>query len=161
VDPISLGRLMEGIRLYNACPDCTLILSGGGSGCPADVPDAAFTNYRFAATYGVAPEDIVIERESLDTDDQARILAPLLGQEPFLLVTSASHMPRSMALLKAEGVRGAIPAPADFRTGLYSLYSEAGFTINSLYPNAVALWNSERAVYEYLGLLWMHVRGLF
>ena len=158
-----LARLVEGVRLYNACPDCTMILSGG-YGCDPDAAVETLTNWRFAVEFGVAPEDIVIERESLDTDDQARVLARMLvgpnGQEPFLVVTSASHMPRSMAQLEAAGLVRAIPAPTDHATGLYGLFTKESFSPESLYPNAQALWNSERAIYEYLGLLLLWVRNL-
>jgi uncharacterized SAM-binding protein YcdF (DUF218 family) len=159
-----LARLVEGVRLYHECPGCRLILSGG-LGCDPDAPAEAMTNYRWATTFGVAPQDITLERTSLDTADQARILATLLvgdrGQEPFIVVTSASHMPRTMALLEAEGLIRAIPAPTDHATGLYSLFSREAFGAESLYPNAQALWNSERAVYEYLGLFWIWLGGLF
>ncbi|MHB1318090.1 MAG: YdcF family protein [Anaerolineae bacterium] len=163
VDGPFLARLVEGVRLYDICPDCTLILSGG-YGCDADAPVETLTNWRFATEYGVAPEDLVIERTSLDTDDQARVLAGMLsdgiGQAPFLVVTSASHMPRTMALFEAEGLVHAIPAPTDYATGLYSLLSKETFSPESLYPNAKALWNTERAIYEYLGLLLIWVRSL-
>jgi uncharacterized SAM-binding protein YcdF (DUF218 family) len=159
-----LARLVEGVRLYNACPDCTVILSGG-YGCDPDAPVETLTNWRFATEFGVAPADIVIERASLDTDDQARILAELMigedGQEAFLLVTSASHMPRTMALLEANGLIRVIPAPTDHATGLYSLFSREAFSPESLYPNAMALLNTERAIYEYLGLLVIWVKNLF
>jgi uncharacterized SAM-binding protein YcdF (DUF218 family) len=150
-----LARLVEGVRLYHECPDCTLMLSGG-SGCDPEAPVEVLTNYRFAVSLGVAGEDIVIERASQDTEDQARILAEALGERPFLIVTSASHMPRTMALFEAQGLR-AIPAPTDHATGLYGLFSREAFGIESLYPNAGALWNTERALYEYLGLLWLRL----
>jgi uncharacterized SAM-binding protein YcdF (DUF218 family) len=150
-----LARLVEGIRLYHECPACTLVLSGG-SGCDPDAPVEVLTNYRFAVEFGVAGDDIVIERASLDTADQARILAEMLGEEPFLIVTSASHMPRSMALLEARGMHP-IAAPTDHATGLYSLFSREAFGIESIYPNSDALRSTERAIYEYLGLLWSRV----
>lgn len=152
-----LARLVEGIRLYHACPHCTLVLSGGG-GCDPDAPVEVLTNYRFATAFGVAGEDIVIERASQDTDDQARILADMLGEKPFVIVTSASHMPRTMALLEAQGLHP-IPAPTDHATGLYGLFSREAFGIESIYPNSDALRATERAIYEYLGLLWFRLAG--
>jgi uncharacterized SAM-binding protein YcdF (DUF218 family) len=106
----------------------------------------------------VAPEDIVIERESWDTADQARILWDMLGDEPFLIVASASHMPRTMALLEAQGLN-AIPAPTDYATDPSTSLSWDAPRIYRLYPEARSLWRSERAVYGYLGLLWAQVTG--
>jgi len=155
-----LARLVEGVRLYRACPQCTVVLSGG-LGCDPEAPVEVLTNWRFATEMGIRPEDILIERTSRDTEDQAAILARMLGQEPFLLVTSASHMPRSMRLARAQGLTGAIPAPTDHTTGLYGLFSREAFGPESIYPNTQALWTTERALYEYLGLAWLWLRGLF
>lgn len=154
-----LARLVEGVRLYHLCPQCKLILSGG-SGCDPSAPVESLTNYRFAVSFGVRPEDIIIERTSQDTDDQARFLKEMLGQEPFLIVTSAAHMPRTMALLEDQGLKP-IPAPTDFCTGLYGLFSREAFGPESIYPNAEALRSTERAFYEYLGLLWYRLGKLF
>jgi uncharacterized SAM-binding protein YcdF (DUF218 family) len=153
-----LGRLVEGVRLYRECPSCTLVLSGGGNGCDPLAPVERLTNYRLAVTLGVAPEDIVLERASLDTADQARILRSLLGETPFIVVTSASHMPRTMALFDVQGLQ-AIPAPTDYGVALLGPFTREGFQADSVYPNARALTNSERAVYEYLGLLWSSLGG--
>jgi uncharacterized SAM-binding protein YcdF (DUF218 family) len=158
VSETDLGRLVEGIRLYQECPSCTMVLSGGGSGCDPLAPVESLTNYRLAVAMGVAPEDIVLERASLDTADQARILKEMLGETPFIVVTSASHMPRTMALFYAQGLR-AIPAPTDYGVGLFGPFTREGFQADSIYPNARALTNSERAVYEYLGILWAALRG--
>lgn len=151
-------RLIEGIRLYRACPACTMILSGGGPGCDLEAPYERLTNYRYAVTLGVAPDDIVIERESWDTVDQARILRDMLGDEPFLVVTSASHMPRTMALLEAQGLN-AIAAPTDYAIDASTLVHWDAPRLYRLYPDARSLWRSERAVYEYLGLLWAQLTG--
>lgn len=137
-----------------------MVLSGGGSGCDPLAPVETLTNYWNAVTLGVAPKDIVLERASLDTDDQARILKAMLGETPFILVTSASHMPRTMALFDAQGLQ-ATPAPTDYGEALLGTFTEAGFQAHSIYPNARALGNSERAVYDCLGLLWLRLVGTF
>ena len=41
--------------------------------------------------------------------------AKKIGQTPFILVTSAGHMPRSMAVFEAQGMQP-IPAPTEFIT---------------------------------------------
>jgi uncharacterized SAM-binding protein YcdF (DUF218 family) len=96
----SMVRLIEAVRLHNKIPESKLVLSGGGvSGL---IPSAE-TMSRVAKTIGVNQEDLVLETDSKDTEDQARLIKPIVGNEEFILVTSAAHMPRSMALFKKLG----------------------------------------------------------
>lgn len=157
-----LERLVEGIRLYHLYPDSMLVLSGGLN-CDQDAPVEALTNYRFAAEMGVPPERIIIERASLDTEDQVRLLSEMLfskmaAGERLILVTSAAHMPRSMLLFRRQGLEP-IPAPTDHRTGLYGIFRRQSIGAESFYPNAGSLQKTENAIYEYLGLLWARLSG--
>jgi uncharacterized SAM-binding protein YcdF (DUF218 family) len=106
---------------------------------------------QLAEKIGVDRRDIILETHSADTEDQSRLVAPIVGDEPFILVTEASHMPRAMAFFRKQGAHP-IADPMDFRTG------EATAS-QSLFPDASGLVGSERAVYEYLGLAWAKVRG--
>ena len=51
-----------------------------------------------AQEIGVSPEEIVLESESMDTADQAQLIKPIIGNDVFVLVTSAAHIPRAMGL---------------------------------------------------------------
>ena len=125
----------------------------GGLGAPLDAVDEARDNHRFAVLFGIAPERIVIEGRSRDTAEQARYVADLLGDASLILVTSASHMPRSMALFRQAGL-DPIAAPSD-----YYVYSDRPRSIWAWLPGVSALEKSERAVYEYMGLAWGRLRG--
>ena len=81
------------------------------------------------------------------------MLKKTLGKDSFYLVTSACHMPRSMAMFKKMGTRP-IAAPADFQA-VWGTQRGIDF-----FPKADALSDSERAFHEYLGLLWGWWRGL-
>ena len=50
----------------------------------------------------------------LDTAQEARAIAALIGRAPFILVTSAYHMPRAMRLMLQAGL-DPIPAPTGQR----------------------------------------------
>ena len=94
-----------------------------------------------------------MEPDSRDTADEAEIIAKMIGREKFILVTSAAHMPRSMALFRKRGLQP-IPAPADF------LVREAqGSDPSRFFPGAGSLGQVETAVHEYLGLAWAWLRG--
>ena len=97
----SLIRLVEGIRILRWNPGAKLILSGGGAADP--VPEAVVMA-EVSEFMGVPAGDMILESTSNDTKDQARLIKPMVGTEPFVLVTSATHMPRSMALFKNLGM---------------------------------------------------------
>jgi len=145
----TLKRLLEGIRLYRLLPKASLVLSGGDY--RGSSPDARVMR-QVALQLGLSPARLVLEESSWDTHDQARFLKNQLGNEPFYLVTSAAHMPRSMAFFKKTGTHP-IAAPADFRAVWEPL------RLTDFFPRADALRDTERAFYEYLGLLWAWVRG--
>jgi uncharacterized SAM-binding protein YcdF (DUF218 family) len=144
LNPFSLSRLTEGIRLYRRHPGAKIVFTGYG--CSAGMADAA-------SSVGVRDEDIIIEAESRDTKDEAKNVKPIVRESPFILVTSASHMPRAMAMFKKQGMN-----PAPFPVG-HLIRGEHEIQPDMLFPSAFTLYRSERAVYEYLGLIWAKLRG--
>jgi uncharacterized SAM-binding protein YcdF (DUF218 family) len=145
----SLKRLLEGIRLFRHLPESRLVLSGGDYS--GETPVAQVMG-EAAKQFGLPSSRMILEESSWDTHDEARLLKTLLGSEPFYLVTSAGHMPRSMALFKKAGTHP-LAAPTDFQS-----HGET-FRPTSLFPQAAALLKTEQAFYEYLGLAWGWVRG--
>jgi uncharacterized SAM-binding protein YcdF (DUF218 family) len=139
----TLVRMMEALRLRKGMPGAKLVLSGGTVDRRI-MPSADAMNI-FALEQGVPKESIILERDSLDTADEADLLKDVLADSPFILVTSASHMPRSMMIFRRLGLKP-IPAPADFEV------KELMFTFRSAFPNAGALEQSTRAVHEYFGI---------
>jgi uncharacterized SAM-binding protein YcdF (DUF218 family) len=146
----SLARLSEGIRIHRQIPDSKLILSEGNYYQMTAIGDVMA---KVAQDLGVSPEAMVIERDSHDTEGQAELIHPIVGSDRFILVTSASHMPRSMALFTKQGMQP-IAAPTDFS----SLSSET-LRPSLFYPNAGELRKIELAMHEYLGLVWGKLRG--
>jgi uncharacterized SAM-binding protein YcdF (DUF218 family) len=146
----SLVRLMEGIRIYRKYPWVKLILSGGRVFDP--VPEAD-TMARVAMEIGVPENDIILESKSKDTKDQAKIIKSIIGSEPFVLVTSASHMPRSMAMFRKLGM-SPIPSPIGHR-----VRGGQGLSPHSFFPGTGNLRKAELAVHEYLGLTWSKLMG--
>jgi uncharacterized SAM-binding protein YcdF (DUF218 family) len=145
----SLKRLLEGIRLCRHLPEARLVLSGGDYS--GEIPVAQIMG-EAAKQFGIPSSRLILEESSWDTQDEARLLKNQLGSEPFYLVTSAGHMPRSMALFKKMGTHP-IAAPTDFR----ALWE--AFKPTFLFPQATALVKTEQAFYEYLGLFWGWIRG--
>ncbi len=146
----SLSRVAEGVMLYRRIPGSKLIMSGGMWG--ERYPESRVMA-KVAENLGVSQKDILLESTSLDTEDEARMIQPMVGRDPFLLVTSAAHAPRAMALFKARGMNP-IAAPTDYLAwGMRSLKPAY------IYPSADGLRMTKAWIYENLGMLWAKIRN--
>jgi uncharacterized SAM-binding protein YcdF (DUF218 family) len=151
LDDGSIARLVEGVRVSKELNCCKLVLSGGA--WPNGVLTIAQAMAQLAEVLGVSRQDVILETRSRDTEDEARLVEPIVGKQPFILVTEASHMPRAMALFRKQGTHP-IADPMDFRTS----HGQA-IVPDEVFPDAEVLRGSQRAVYEYLGLAWAKIRG--
>jgi uncharacterized SAM-binding protein YcdF (DUF218 family) len=149
----SLVRLIEGLRIHKALPGTKLILSGGLGPKNATEADAMA---RTAMSLGIDRRKLVLDSGSRDTEDQARMIKRVVGSDPFILVTSASHMPRAVALTKKLGLKP-IPSPADYKVRKDTEpLGPAGF-----FPNSTNIMKMELAMHEYLGMAWARMSGRF
>lgn len=144
LDPDGLARVVEGIRLMKKIGSARLVLSGGAP--EGKIPSAV--GYReLALQLGVADSSLVVLDKPLDTNSEATEIATLLGQAPFILVTSAYHMPRAMRLLQTAGVHP-IPAPTGQRVN-----DSTSWGWRRLLPTSNGLRKTEQALHEYLGFI--------
>jgi uncharacterized SAM-binding protein YcdF (DUF218 family) len=144
----TLGRILEGVRVYKALPGSKLVLLVGDPAYQDDAQEA-FTS--LAVMTGVDRRDLVTAR-GRDTEDEADAIRQIVTTEPFVLVTSASHMPRAMAIYRARGMHP-VAAPTD-----YLAVGQKWDAPTDYLPGVHGLETSERAVYETLGLLWAKLR---
>lgn len=145
----SQKRLIEGLRLFRQLPHAKLLLSGGGE---SPQFTEAYLLQQLSIWLSVPPKRIVLDNQSLNTAEQAKTLVSLVRQEPFYLVTSAIHMPRSMQLCQQQGLKP-IAAPTDF-TFFWSDHNPAKMYI----PNAYNFYYLTVAMHEFLGRTWMWVK---
>ena len=143
LDADGLARIAEGVRLARHLGAVRLVVSGGAA---AGEAPPALGYAKFAREFGVDDVSLVVLNESRDTHEEARSVAALIGAAPFILVTSAYHMPRAMRLMEGAGAH-AIPAP----TGQRVDRSYRGW--GDLIPTASGLSKTEHALHEYLGLV--------
>jgi uncharacterized SAM-binding protein YcdF (DUF218 family) len=146
----SLVRLIEGIRIQREIKGSKLLISGGKV---FDSVSDAEIMAEIAKSIGERKEDIVVEDGSKDTKDQAMLIKSIVGDKPFILVTSAAHMPRAMGLFEKAGMN---PIPAS--TGHLVVGSER-LSPSVFFPSAGNIEKTETAVYETLGLMWSKLRG--
>lgn len=144
-------RLMAGIELAQRFPAKTLLFTGGMPNArgitQADVAAMVFD------VMAVNPAQVVYEKQSMNTYDSAiatrALVAPKRG-EPWVLVTSAYHMPRSVAVFEAAGWT-IVPYPVDYRT------RERGVTWTI--HVAKRLREADLAVHEWIGLAVYRLMG--
>lgn len=144
------GRLMEGVRILRALPEAKLIVTGYGK--PGQQTHAEVLA-QAARSIGVSADRIVRIDSPRDTEDESGELRRVVGQTPYALVTSAWHLRRAVALMRAAGTQP-VPCPADFRArpSPYFQLSDYGWDTDSL-------TRSTWAVYERIGYLWLKLRG--
>ncbi len=139
-------RGWEALRLFHLRPDLQIITSGYS---PNGVSDANKTA-QLLIDAGVPKEKIVMQEDVKDTREEAWRMQQRVGNKPFILVTSAYHMPRAMMIFADEGLTP-IASPTDFR-------GNSQDTIFS-FLSARYLQDTEHAWHEYLGLLWLKLKG--
>ncbi len=149
LDEASLARLVEGIRIHRLLSQSRLLLSGGSL---YDSVANAQVMAEAALCLGVEPGKLALEKTSRNTEDQAREIKGMLGEEPFVLVTSAAHMPRVMELFRAMGMNP-IAAPTN-----HMLKQRPHGSYSQKYPSCENLRKVRRALHEYLGLAWLKVK---
>ncbi|MFI3246760.1 MAG: ElyC/SanA/YdcF family protein [Ferrimonas sp.] len=144
---VARGRLLEGVRVWQHNPAAIFIVSGYGG---ADGVAHAKLMQRAAIQLGVPQTQILMLLDVKDTAEEAQATAQIVGDYPVALITSATHMVRSMRHYQQHGIQ-VVAAPADF----------IGTPTHWWYLSAQNLWVSQRVLHEYLGLLWLHIAHFF
>ena len=147
----SLPRLAEGVRLWQANPGAKMIFTGARA--MTNLVSTAEAGARVAESLGVPRSQIITLDEPKDTDEEAAAVAKTIGQQPFLLVTSASHLPRAMIFFRNAGLHP-IPAPAN------QLAIESPLNPwERIIPSPIWLMHSDRVGYETLGRIWQWLKA--
>ncbi|HIK45035.1 MAG TPA: YdcF family protein [Leptolyngbyaceae cyanobacterium M65_K2018_010] len=159
-------RVLHGAQLYLAGKAPLIIFSGGRitwGQAPTTRSEAA-DMADLALALGVPATAMVQEPDSLNTYQNALYVKGILEQRGIkrvLLVTSAMHMPRSLAIFKKQGIE-AIPAPTDFHIAAETL-ALAQTTWQgrwlSWVPQTENLHYLTRALKEYVGIVIYRLKG--
>jgi uncharacterized SAM-binding protein YcdF (DUF218 family) len=141
-------RLEEALRLYRLDPKPVLI-SGGHSNpfTPSRGENGIACDY--LRRWGVPPDHVFAEGDSRDTFESALAVRQILAQKGwrrYLLVTSATHMPRSMQVFSRLAPEP-IAAPGDFTT------PEWAFSPLSVRPSEGAAGEMAVLLNEYVGMV--------
>jgi uncharacterized SAM-binding protein YcdF (DUF218 family) len=142
----SSHRMVRGIQLYFEGRARKILFSGGIAG-RGTVTQASVLNQE-ARRLGVPPDDILLEKKSKNTHDQAvevKKIAEPLQVKSILLVTSFSHMKRALMAFEHAGFK-VYPAFAD----PYEKYADESLDRLGLFP---------KLLHEYGGIVYYKVRG--
>lgn len=159
-------RMIQAVRLYREGAAPTILLSGGNITWLGNRPSTpAEEMEEILLLMGVPQDALILQTKSQNTQEDAAYSAQILrarGIDEVILVTSAAHMPRSVALFEKQGIK-VIPAPADFNVPDYEWEglwrgNFATQMINFL-PNAGSLSQTTSSLKEYIGLWVYKLRG--
>lgn len=150
-------RVRKGAALYKAGKAPFILYSGGNIGflTGSSEPEAVGAG-EILESLGVPATAFVAESRSRNTHENADFTWSILkarGTHRVLLVTSAMHMPRAVALFRRTGFT-VIPVPCDHITGWGN-----PSLLFSLLPEAQPLTDSTGALNEYVGLTVYWLRG--
>jgi len=146
-----LYRLMEGYRIWQANQEAELLLSGYAGDESRPYAEVAGD---IALSLGVPKDKIRLFPTAQDTQEEAELTAPFLNGKTFALVTSASHIQRSMKWFEQQSIEGHALAPIAAPAHFGAPTKTSNWKIESS-----ALLKTERTWYELLGRAWMYIKS--
>lgn len=158
-------RIVYAAYLYQQGKAERILISGGTTWMTGQTSNPAADMGALLDLLGVPEERLLLQGRSQNTYEDALYSCEMLkamGVQRILLVTSASHMPRALALFEKQGME-VIPAPVDFKVtqkGWDDLHN--GSIANRLIylmPNASDLGLTTNSLKEYIGMWVYRLRG--
>jgi uncharacterized SAM-binding protein YcdF (DUF218 family) len=149
----ALKRIIVGVRLHRLLTNSTLLVSVAEPAATQEEKERVMGE--LLLIFGLQTNAVKVCASAWDTEDEVRWCKNVAGTNRVIIVSSASHLPRAMLLARKCGLN-ALPAPSGF---LVDTVTQSPFSPGRLFPGSINLYNSERALNEYLGLAWERVRG--
>lgn len=146
-------RMTMAVVLMRQHPQLRLLFTGGEGELHTTGEPEAVQAREFFQSMGVPAQRMRFESKSRTTYENAVLSAALPGVDrtrPWLLVTSAWHMPRALATFRAEGWN-VTPYPVDYRTGTRTPWTQYGL--------GKSVWRWQLALHEWAGLLAYRLAG--
>jgi uncharacterized SAM-binding protein YcdF (DUF218 family) len=153
--PATVLRALEAARVDTALGGPMVFVTGGAFGPPGPIAEAAPLRDVLIAL-GVPAGRIVLDSSSTSTRMSALTMRGALAERGitrFVLVTSASHMPRALAAFREVGL-APLAAPAPWHAD-----ADRRWLSWSIVPSADALAVSQEAIYELAGRVYYRARG--
>lgn len=144
-------RLTKALELLNRCPNFTLIYSTfSGSFRPEGISEAESAK-QFFQEQRISTARTIFENQSRNTFENAKFSSDLVtSRDGWILVTSASHMPRAVATFERFGWE-VTPYPVDYRSETEGSYLD--------FKRATAMNNWNNTIHEWIGQLAYRLRS--
>jgi len=143
-------RFIQTASLYHTGKIKKILVTGGSGSLLHGYPAEAEYLRKALINIAVPEKDIIVEPLSRNTHENAifskKIIDSLQLRPPFLLITSAFHIPRSSAVFKKAGIQF-IAYPCD-----YKVVKEKFSLDDILMPDAKLLKNWSELIKEIIGL---------
>lgn len=156
---INADRLVQTVELYKRGHIRKVLISGGTDSAhtKATHNEALFIQERLVKA-GISGTDILIETKARNTYENALFSKKILDAHklhgPFLLITSAIHVPRSMEVYKHAGFDNLKSYPCNYLV-LPRKYRAEDFVVPQIY--ALFVW--QRLLKEFAGTLVYRITG--
>ena len=143
-------RFIEANSLYHQGVIKKIIVSSGSASLLQNEPGEADFLYSELLKAGVPSKDILIENKSRNTFENAtfskRIIDSLHLKSPYVLISSASHLPRALQVFNKAGL-DVVPYPCAFGA-TYKKYSWEDY----IWPSLGVLLDWEGLIKEWVGV---------
>lgn len=141
------ARLAEALNVFRSSENMHLLVSLSGK-ASAQKKQAWWIGW--CRNAGIPVERTSLITDAVDTRTELQSALERVGTDPFVLVTSASHLPRSMLI--ARSLSGnPIAAPCDYQV------LGGPLTYNSFLPSIRNADKLGRALHEYIGMAWFEI----
>lgn len=149
-------RLVDAVMIYKARKAKKILFTGGsGSLFAGDIREADLAE-KIILGLGVPKSDLLLERESRNTRDNAVASANIIKENKLtkvILVTSAFHMKRAEALFQKQGLDFTI-FPTDYKTPSFT-----NPALELWIPSPAYLEITSLAIKEWVGILAYRIKG--
>lgn len=149
-------RLVEAMRLKSTGKVASILISGGNERPNDGFVEAGYVQ-KVLREMNFPDSIILVEDRSTNTVTNAKFTRQILDAKhlkgPYILVTSAFHMRRSMYIFKKNGM-DVIPYPCDYIGG-NNLMTLSDFIV----PNVNTLYDWSYYLKEFFGLIVAHIKA--
>ncbi len=154
----SPNRLTNAIELYHKRRIKKILITSGSGAYFAEKIDEAPEAKKFLINIGIPESDILIESNSRNTWENSFFTKELLQekgiQSDILLITSASHMRRSLGCFHKAGFQNCDPYPTDFLNKRFQWTPD-----HTILPDSKGFFNWQILIKEWIGYLVYAIRG--
>ncbi|AGH98010.1 YdcF family protein [Micavibrio aeruginosavorus] len=140
----NVDRALKAMEIGRKYPQAKIVFSGGTGFLTDNARTEDMDIADFLARQGYPLDNVIFENQSRNTYenilDSKELIQPGIG-ERWILITSAYHMPRAMAVIEELGWGTVIiPVPVDYRTnGQYRIAPRRLDVLGELYRSTIAI----------------------